>query len=197
MLPDHVPPDSIGLINRPPRFCAVRVSLLGACLLAASTACATLMRPLGIDELARQADLIIQGTVIDKMSLRDEAGRIYSRVNVRVSEVWKGALPTNSAGGSLTIVQSGGTVGSVREEVSGNVQYDAGEEFVAFLVFNQQGEPITIGLCQGKFRVWRDSRTGQKFANNPYHGAPESAGPDSQGRLRVSELKQQVHQFAP
>ena len=101
------------------------------------------MRPLAIDELARKADLIVQGTVLDKICLRDDAGRIYTKVNIRVAEVWKGALPTNAPPPVLTIVQGGGTVGDVREEVSGDVQYDAGEEFVAFLVYNSRGEPVT------------------------------------------------------
>jgi hypothetical protein len=157
---------------------------------------AVLMRPLDIGELTRKADLIVRGAVLDKTSLRDEAGRIYTRVNVRVSEVWKGALPTNAAPNSLAIVQSGGTVGDVREEVSGEVEYNVGEEFVAFLVFNQRGEPVTIGLAQGKFHVWRDPKTGEEFAHNPFHGAPEPAA-GGQGKLRVSELEQQVRRAAP
>ena len=157
---------------------------------------AVLMRPLGVDELSRKADLIIRGTVLDKTSLRDEAGRIYTRVNVRVSEVWKGARPTNAASNSLAIVQSGGTVGDVREEVSGEVEYNVGEEFVAFLVFNQRGEPVTIGLAQGKFHVWRDPKTGEEFARNPFHGVPEPAA-GGRGQLRVSEFKQQVRRVAP
>ena len=161
---------------------------------------AVLMRPLAIDELARKADLIVQGTVLDKTCLRDDAGRIYTKVNIRVAEVWKGAPPTNTSPPGLTIVQGGGTVGDVREEVSGDVQYDAGEEFVAFLVFNPRGEPVTIGLAQGKFHVWRDSRTGEKFAHNPFHGKPEPvAGNDRNpsAPLPVSELKSQVQQVAP
>ena len=157
---------------------------------------AVLMRPLGIDELTRKADLIVRGAVLDQTSLRDEAGRIYTRVTVRVSEVWKGALPANAASNSLAIVQGGGTVGDVREEVSGEVQYDVGEEFVAFLVFNQRGEPVTIGLAQGKFHVWRDRKTGEEFARNPFHGAPGPVAGD-RGQLRVSEFKQRVRQAAP
>lgn len=62
-------------------------TILGACLLATSMAQAVFMVPLGIDELTRKADLIVQGTVLDTTSLRDEAGRIYTRVYVRVSGV--------------------------------------------------------------------------------------------------------------
>ena len=153
------------------------------------------MRPLTVDELTRKADLIVQGTVLDKTSLRDDEGRIYTRVNICVSEVWKGALPTNASPNALTIVQGGGTVGDVREEVSGNVQYEPGEEFVAFLVLNPRDEPVTIGLAQGKFHVWRDQQTGEKFANNLFHGAPEPAAGnprDPSAFLSVTELKQQV-----
>jgi hypothetical protein len=161
---------------------------------------AVLMRPLGVEDLARKADLIVQGTVLDKVSLRDEAGRIYTKVNVRVAEVWKGALPTNGTPGMLTIVQSGGTVGDAREEVSGEVQYDVGEEFVAFLVFNSRGEPVTIGLAQGKFHVWRDRQSGEKFARNPFHGGPEpseAGAAQTRPSLRLQDLKQQAQQTPP
>jgi hypothetical protein len=172
--------------------------LLIACLvpLGIPNAKAVPMRPLAIEELARKADLIVQGTVLNKTSLRDDAGRIYTKVGVRVADVWKGRLPANTTPDLLTIVQGGGTVGGVREEVSGEVQYDVGEEFVVFLVFNQRGEPVTIGMAQGKFHVWRDRQTGEKFAHNPFHGVPGPAA-GGRGKLRVSELKQQVRQVAP
>jgi len=161
---------------------------------------AVLMRPLAVDELTRKANLIVQGTVLDKSCQRDDTGRIYTRVNIRVTEVWKGALPTNAPPDVLTIVQGGGTVGDVREEVSGDVQYESGEEFVAFLVLNGRGEPVTIGLAQGKFHVWRDPQTGAKFANNRFHGKPEPVAGnrgDVSALLPVDELKHQVQQVAP
>jgi len=176
--------------------------VLAVCLifLKLSDASAVIMRPLAVDELTRKADLIVQATVLDKSCLRDDAGRIYTKVNVRVGEVWKGALPTNALPGVLTIVQGGGTVGDVREEVAGDVLYESGEEFVAFLVFNPRGEPVTIGLAQGKFHVWRDQQTGKKFAGNLFHGRPEPAdgnARDASAFLSVPELKQQVQQVSP
>ena len=180
--------------------CSRLFLVLTGLLFTFSNAYAVLMRPLAIDELVRKADLIVQGTVLDKTCLRDDAGRIYTKVNIRVAEVWKGVLPTNASPPVLTIVQGGGTVGDVREEVSGDVQYDAGEEFVAFLVFNSRGEPVTIGLAQGKFHVWRDPQTGEQFAHNLFHGKPEPAAGDNRNPsapLPVSELKSQVQQVAP
>jgi len=55
-------------------------------------------------------------------------------------------------------------VGDVREEVSGEVQYNVGEEFVAFLVFNQRGEPVTIGLAQASSM---SGVTGKPVRNSP------------------------------
>lgn len=180
--------------------CSRLLLVLAGLLFCLSNAPAVLMRPLAIAELVRKADLIVQGTVLDKVSLRDDAGRIYTRVNVRVGDVWKGTLPTNATPDVLAIVQGGGTVGDVREEVAGDVQYEVGEEFVAFLVFNPRGEPVTIGLAQGKFHVWRDRQTGEKFTNNLFHGKPEPAAGnarDSSALLSVTELKHQVQQVSP
>ena len=159
-----------------------------------------LMRPLAVSELAGKADLIVEGRVLGKVSLRDDASRIYTKVQIQVSEVWKGSPPASSTSNLLTIVQGGGTVGDVREEVSGQVQYDLGEEVVAFLVINPRGEPVTIGLAQGKFHVWRDRQTGGKFANNLFHGEPEPDGGAAsplRHPLSLNEFKQQVQHHTP
>lgn len=177
---------------------AFRVSVFLGCLcLGLASVHAVLMRPLGVEELTRKADLIVQGTVADKISLRDGAGRIYTKINIRVGEVWKGSLLTNAVANVLTIVQGGGTVGDEHAEVSGEAAYESGEEFVAFLVLNPRGEPVTIGLAQGKFHVWQDKQTGEKFAHNLFHGAAESAGTNNAAGWRVGDLKQQVHQATP
>jgi hypothetical protein len=67
---------------------------------------------------------------------------------------------------------------------------------------NQRHEGVCLGLCQGKFHVWKDPRTGEKLVRNPFHGARESAstttaalpGPGSPAptQLTFTDLKQQV-----
>ena len=160
---------------------------------------AVLMMPLEIEELSTNADLVVHGTVVGKTCQRDAAGRIYTKIDLKVIEVWKGTW-TNA---SLTIFQGGGTVGNEREEVSGEAEYGMGEEVVAFLVLNQRGEPITFALAQGKFHVWKDKQTGEKFTHNIFHGVRESADTTNAPSLRKLErlqlggLKQRVQKARP
>ena len=160
---------------------------------------AVLMKPLPLAELSQRDDLIVHGTVLSKTCQRDDAGRIFTKIELKVTEIWKGAVP----GGTLTIFQGGGTVGNERVEVSGEAQYAIGEEVVAFLVVNPRGLPITLALGQGKFHVWQDRQTGEKFAHNLFHGAteqkvgsealaPEHTVARPAARLKLKDLKQHV-----
>lgn len=150
----------------------LRHVLVACALLLAPGARAVLMQPLSVSELTQKSDTVVQGIVTGRSSQRDAEGRIYTKVILHIGEVWKGSEPGNT----LTLVHGGGTVGNVREEVSGQVEYTVGEEVVAFLVVNPRGEYVTLGLAQGKFHVWRDKQTGEKFAHNIFHGVPEPAG---------------------
>jgi hypothetical protein len=151
---------------------------------------AAVMRQMPISELAEKSDVIVHGTVLGQCCHRDPDGGIYTSVKVRVAEVWKGALQTNV----LTVVHGGGTVDGVRLEVSGQADYAAGEEVVLFLAINPSGEPVTLGLGQGKFHVWGQGAA--KFACNPFLGTPESGGGESatasSAPLPLQELKRQV-----
>jgi hypothetical protein len=147
--------------------------------------------PLSIPELTAKSDLIVRGIVKSSASKEDSAGRIFTQIELDAAEIWKG---TNQPG-MLTVVHGGGTVGQRRVAVSGQVQYAVGEEVVAFLVFNERGQAVTIGLAQGKFHVWTDSQSGEKLAANPFHGLNtlEANATESPARkLTLSTLKTQV-----
>jgi hypothetical protein len=151
--------------------------------------------PLAIEQLAERAQLILLGRVNSKTCQRDAAGRIYTALDFQVAEAWKGALATNR----FTVVHGGGLLGEERAVVSGQPEYQVGEECLLFLALNQRGEGVTIGTCQGKFVVWQDTATGQKLARNTFFGGPEPAPlggrnfqASAQGRLTVSDLKQKV-----
>jgi hypothetical protein len=157
--------------------------------------------PQPIESLAKQADVVLQGTVLSKTCQRDAAGRIYTRIELRVSDVWKGAVP----GTPFVIVHGGGIVGEHESVTTGQVQFDLGEEVVVFLAYNQRGEGVTVGLMQGKFRVWQDTVTRAKFAVSPFHGVSEKAAsqiglrslaspPGSSTPLKVSDLKARVQE---
>jgi hypothetical protein len=118
--------------------------------------------PLSIPELTARAEWIVHGRVLSKTCQRDAAGRIYTAVELRIEEVWKGA--DLAAGQLLRVVHSGGTLGEERVAVSGQVAYEVNEEVVAFLRRNPRGEGVTIGLAQGKFRLEPDAATGTTLA---------------------------------
>lgn len=133
------------------------------------------LAPLSIEELTARAEWIVLGTVQSKTCQRDAAGRIYTAVELRIDEVWKGA--DLAAGQTVRLVHSGGTLGEERVAVSGQVAYEVNEEVVVFLRRNARGEGVTIGLAQGKFHVAPDAATGAKLARRAF--AQIKAGPDA------------------
>jgi hypothetical protein len=151
--------------------------------------------PLSIADLTRKAEWVVQGKVVRKTALLDEAGTIYTRIELQVLEVWKGQVMDSP----LIVVQGGGRVGNRETLVSGQANYQIGEEIVAFLMPNARGQAVTIGLAQGKFLVSKDPDTGERIVHNLFHGAPPDTNVQlnrsrhtTQPRLTLSDLKRQV-----
>ena len=145
----------------------IRLWAWAVVLLSTATARALVMAPLEIEQLAHKADLVVQGVVVSQTCRRDTAGRIFTEVEIELTEVWKGS----ASGKRLKVVMGGGLLDGRRTVVAGQVEYPSGEEVVGFFRINDRGEAVTIGLSQGKFRVQLDERTGEKLAVNPFHGA--------------------------
>jgi hypothetical protein len=137
-----------------------------------------------IDDLTRQADVIVLGHVLSKTCQRDASGRIYTKVELAIQEVWKGTPPGNP----LVLVSSGGVLGESRTFVQGQANYEVGEEILAFAVLNDRREAVTLGLAQGKFQLWADPQTGQKLARNPFHGRGGVPGVAVRHSTRPSEI---------
>ncbi len=151
--------------------------------------------PLSIEALAQKAQLIVHAKVSGKACVQDETGHLITRVDLQVLDVWKGQPPDNP----FRVVHSGGEAGKRRTIVSGQVDYEVGEEVVAFLVLNRRGEGVTIGLSQGKFTVWTDPVTGEKLAASPFHGSARGNSPVRSSvkatvpsSLSLAELKSQA-----
>ena len=167
---------------------ALRPALVTAICLLTHSLPATIMVPLTVEDLSQRAELVLHGTVRGQHCLTDAEGRIYTKIELLVSEVWKGRLATNY----FVLVHGGGTVGNLTTVVGGQAAYEVGEEIVAYLQLNQRGEGVSIGLAQGKFHVWQDAATGEKFAHNLFHGQPKAAEGQPAGkpaRLSLGELK--------
>ena len=166
---------------------------LFAALLLAASVHAVLMTPLSIEKMAARADLIVQGKVLSKTAQRDEQGRIFTKVEVQVLDVWKGAV-TNSP---LVFVHGGGSLGEEKAEVGGQAEYAIGEELALFLILNERREPVTIGLAQGKFIIETNGQ-GEKHARNIFHGGTAdtarvtTSSAATSSALPLSELKRRA-----
>jgi hypothetical protein len=152
------------------------------------------MQPIPVETLATNADVIVHGRVVSKTVQRDPEGRIYTRVKLEITEVWKGSVKPEE----FSIVHGGGRLGDEESRASIQVNYEIGEEVVVMLQLNQRREGVTIGLVQGKFQVATEQKTGQKLVSNPFHGRskeePSARGTtgENRDRLTLEELKRRA-----
>ena len=149
-------------------------------------ASAGMLMPLSLERLTIEAQLVLHGTVLSQSCQRDPEGRIYTKIELEVAEVWKGTLTNRT----FIIVHGGGVIGDRRSSVSHQVEFATSEEVVAFLTVNRRGEGVCLGLSQGKFHVWQDAVSKQKRARNPFHGTSEqaAAGIATQASNRIASL---------
>ncbi|MBM4396483.1 MAG: hypothetical protein FJ087_12445 [Deltaproteobacteria bacterium] len=130
-----------------------------AALLVPPAARALVMEPIPLDALAREADLVVHGTVESMASRYDDPPndrRIVTDATVRVSRVVRGGH------GSATVVMTvpGGEVGDRGQVVPGAPRLAVGDEVVVFLrgartaTLGPRRAPV--GLPQGVFHVTRD-----------------------------------------
>ncbi len=103
-----------------------------------------------IEELARRADAVVLGRVVESVAHRARDGRsLYTRIRIAPIERWKGPE------GELVLVEPGGEVGNLGQRVLGVPRFEVGEEVVVFARRRGEGVYELIGLSQGKFRVER------------------------------------------
>ncbi|HZZ86094.1 MAG TPA: hypothetical protein VFE30_16315 [Anaeromyxobacteraceae bacterium] len=100
-----------------------------------------------VESLARGSDAVVRGKVI-KRAARWEGGRIFTEVEVKVSEVWRGQAPA-----SVKVSVPGGEVGRLGQSVEGSPTFGDGEEVALFL--RKGGGPAygVTGLALGKFSL--------------------------------------------
>jgi hypothetical protein len=125
--------------------------------------------PPTIEQLARQADLVVVGEVTATAGEWDAARtRIYTRVHLRPREVLKGAV-----GSPLSFTRLGGQVGDRVSAVGGAASFDAGEQVLVFLARQPGGDWRLSDLIHGKFSIERDAATGREYATR-FTGAPSA-----------------------
>jgi len=120
---------------------------------------ATSLLSMSVEELSQKADLIVQGTVVDlKGELTADKTAIHTTVLISVQDQWKGKSTS-----SVTLVQPGGSLGEIVEEVPGLPSFKPSEKVILFLKEMPEGKLIVFGGEQGKFVLRFDADSGSEM----------------------------------
>jgi hypothetical protein len=122
-------------------------------------ALAETLQKLSLEELTREADVIIRGR-IQKVGSQPTADRsnITTVVEVAVVDQWKGQKAS-----SLFLNQPGGSAGGIAQAVPGLPRFFPGEEVILFLKRIESDRFATVGGKQGKFVVKTDPQSKKEF----------------------------------
>jgi hypothetical protein len=149
-----------------------------------TSAKATVMVPLSIEDMAQQAACVVRGRVLSSnASWDDSRQRIYTYTEIEVLDAIHSAA---SLPKTIVVRTLGGEVGKIGMRVSGTEKFVIDEEVVIFL----RKDPVdqtrfqTVGMSQGKFNVEVDARG--RVAVPTAEGLAY-ARPDANGTLKVSE----------
>ncbi len=129
------------------------ISLAIASLAIASTASATVMVEVPLEELIQSADVIVHGTVVSsrvRMEMRDGALEPQTLTTIHVLEWIAGP-----GGETVELRELGGTWQGGGVRFDGTPEYRAGEEVVVFLQRRPEAphDLRTAAMVQGKFMV--------------------------------------------
>ncbi len=139
------------------RFRLLWLSLF--CLAAAvpRPARAAVLLHLSFEEMTEQSSAVFLGRCVEVRSAWSaEASTIVTHNVFEAREYYKGNLGTR-----VVITELGGQVGNLVAEYPGVPRFAVGEEALLFVWTGPSGTHQVIGLTQGKFRVRRDSKTGE------------------------------------
>ena len=160
------------------RYFTPSIAIAALLLSGIGQAIATVAPYLGLEDLEREADVIVLGVVRDATGRLSDDGRIIeTRIEVEVERVLKGG-PRKS----LTFDVPGGTFAGRTLVAEGAPSIRAGERVVLFLGRAGNGPAAPLGVAgwnQGHFRVRRDPRTGRELVTQPRGGTTYV---DGQGR---------------
>ena len=133
--------------------------VMTALMATAGTAFATQVLYQTIEDLGTQAAVVVHGSVASVQSYwNDQHTKIFTETSITVDTTFKG-----DTGGTVQVLQLGGTVGNVRVTAHGALQWTPGEEVILFLEPFRDGKYQVAGFSQGKFNVVRDELTSEVY----------------------------------
>jgi len=130
------------------------------------------MREISIADLARQADMIVVGTVTQQESAWDvQHTAIYTDVTLAVERVLAG-----TPGEGVTLRVAGGSVDGISMHTSNDPVFQDGERVLVFLDTSTVPSSV-VGLQQGKFTVKDNivTGTGETWSLDEFSAAVRTA----------------------
>ena len=121
--------------------------ILAGLLLLASSAWATTLEQLSVDQMIQQSSAIVRAKVVGSFAA-NRNGTIYTYYHLQVTENLKSTTPA-----TVDVAVPGGSLGRVMQSVAGAPELKATGEYVLFLWTSRSGLTQIIGLSQGAFDV--------------------------------------------
>lgn len=136
-------------------------------------------------ELAKQAELIVQGKVKTTQPRAGQGSAIYTDVTLEVTAWIKSG---DAAQKTFTFSTMGGTLDGRTFGFSGNTKYAEGEEVLLFLGAPEPrtGWRSTIGVAQGKFTIKKEE-SGKAYLERDLGGTTFVDGRGSGGAAKDPE----------
>ncbi|MEP6961586.1 MAG: hypothetical protein ABI995_05890 [Acidobacteriota bacterium] len=131
----------------------ILASLLASALV--TPAGAAVVPRMAFEQMVDQSARIVHGRVLDS-SVGSSGQFLWTHYRVQVLDQLKGGVA-----GEIIVSEPGGTLNGVTQQLSGTVDFRAGEEVVLFLYQTPIGCWRTNGYWQGKFEV-EQTATGKR-----------------------------------
>ena len=113
-------------------------------------------------ELTKEAEAVVVGKVTGVRSeWSSDRKRIFSKVSLSVDQYIKGDTPART----VVITQLGGEIDGVGELYSHTARFSKDEEVLVFVKKDRQNNLVVAGGEDGKFKVTKDERTGEKMVH--------------------------------
>jgi len=114
-----------------------------------STVGATTLIRMDLDDLARDANLIVVGTVVDVEGRWDDSLTfVHSDVTLQIEQSLRGNAPAE-----LVLRTPGGQIGGIAQRAEGAATFEPGERVLVFLTTWDDGAYKVLGYTQGKSRL--------------------------------------------
>jgi hypothetical protein len=184
---------TMGVHKRERSMKTIRCALIVAASCLGMTVQATVLVPVTLNDLAREAGAIVRGRVVaveSRVALDRRA--IETIVTVEAEQTLKGSL-----GASVQFVVPGGSVGRYRSIVVGAPVFSVDQRVIVFLGWQGPSYPFLIGFSQGVYRIQSDGAGVSRVTPPPISlpSSPAAAivrGDPNRRPMPLVEFEQQV-----